>query len=166
MGLTQNGIAIYDAAGRDPARRGLADDIEHAEMPRGVAQGRPVACLVLNAMGFRYSAVPNAARQYIRFMMEAPQYMPWLTGLRGYLSPALKAHADHPVWRDDPKLAVFRDQMDTPYYDAYAGPSNDAANETFEDWVAVAMFARAVTGEASTDETIRLATRAARRHAR
>jgi hypothetical protein len=41
---------------------------------------------------------------------------------------------------------VFRNQMDTPYHDGYAGPVNQSAGAVLNDWVLVDMFARVVTG--------------------
>ena len=32
-----------------------------------------------NAMVFKHTKYPNAAKEYLRFMMEAEQYGPWLT---------------------------------------------------------------------------------------
>jgi multiple sugar transport system substrate-binding protein len=166
IGLTQNGVSIYYAAvnAKDPAAHAIAADMNNAEMPRGAAKAAPAECLVLNAMVFKHSKVPNAAKDYLRFMMEAPQYDPWLTGSLGYWSQPLKAYAESEVWTSDPKLAVFRNQMDTPYHDGYAGPVNQSAGAVLNDWVLVDMFARVVTGESSADDSVRQAVRAARRY--
>ena len=42
IGLTQNGVSIYYAAknAKDPAQQAVAADIDHSEMPRGVAKSR------------------------------------------------------------------------------------------------------------------------------
>jgi multiple sugar transport system substrate-binding protein len=63
ISLTQNGLSIYDAArnATDPARRSLADDIEHAYMPVGPV-GTPTELYVFfQAMVPLYGAFPNAA---------------------------------------------------------------------------------------------------------
>ena len=133
-------------------------------MPRGAAKAAPAECLVLNAMVFKHSKFPNAANDYLRFMMEAPQYDPWLTGCLGYWSQPLKAYAESEVWTSDPKLAVFRNAMDTPFHDGYAGPVNQAAGAVLNDWVLVDMFARVVTGESSAEDSVRQAVRAAQRY--
>ena len=166
IALTQNGVSIYYAAvnAKDPAAHAIAADMNNAEMPRGAAKAAPAECLVLNAMVFKHSKAPNAAKDYLRFLMEAPQYDPWLTGSLGYWSQPLKAYAESDVWASDPKLAVFRNQMDTPYHDGYAGPVNQAAATVLNDWVLVDMFARVVTGESSAEDSIRQAVRAAKRY--
>ncbi len=166
ISLTQNGVSIYYSAvnAKDPAGHAVAVDMNHSEMPRGAAKAPPEACLVLNAMLFKHSKYPNAAKDYLRFMMEAPQYDPWLTGSLGYWSQPLKAYAQSAVWTSDPKLAVFRDQMDTPFHDGYAGPVDQRAGAVLNDWVLVDMFARVVTGESDAEDSIRQAVRAARRY--
>ncbi|GAC1347312.1 MAG: extracellular solute-binding protein [Acetobacteraceae bacterium] len=164
IGLTQNGVSIYYAAKNNPGQRAIADDMDHSSMPFGVATSSPEACLVMNAMVFKHSKYPNAAKDYLRFMMEAPQFDPWLTGCLGYWSQPLKAYADSALWSSDPKLAVFRTAMATPFHDGYAGPVNQASGSVLNDWVLVDMFARVATGESSPDESVRQAMRSVQRY--
>ena len=138
--------------------------MNHASMPFGAARAAPEQCLVMNAMVFNHCRYPNAAKDYLRFMMEAPQYDPWLTGCLGYWSQPLKAYAASAVWESDPKLAVFRNAMETPFHDGYAGPVNAAGGAVLNDWVLVDMFARVVTGESTPEASIRQAVRAAERY--
>lgn len=168
LGLTQNGVSIYYAAktATDPARRAMAQDIQHADMPWGAATKVPVSALTMNAMVPRYSRAPNAAKAYLRFMMEAPQYDPWLTGCLGYWSQPLKAYGHSAVWRSDEKLAVYERAMDTPYYEGFQGPITQATGAAAENWVLVDMFARVATGAASPVDSLREAVRAAQRHYR
>lgn len=166
IGLTQNGVSIYYAAvnSKDPAAHAIALDMNHSEMPHGAAKARPETCLVLNAMVMKHSKAPHAAKDYLRFMMEAPQYDPWLTGSLGYWIQPLKAYAQSDVWKSDPKLAVFRDAMATPFYEGFSGPVNQASGSVLNDWIVVDMFARVVTGESGGDESIRQAVRSAKRY--
>ena len=165
LGLTQNGVSIYFAlkTSAEEAKRQLAADTDHAEMPHGVARKAPETALTLNAMVPRFSRAPNAAKAYLQFMMEAPQYDAWLTGCLGYWSQPLKAYADSAVWSSDPKLAVFRNAMDTPYYEGFAGPIGPAMGSVHENWIVVDMFARVVTGEQAPRDAARAAARAAQR---
>ncbi len=166
ISLTQNGVSIYYAAknATDPAAHAVALDMDHSEMPRGLASARPETCLVLNAMVMKHSKAPNAAKDFLRFMMEAPQYDPWLSGSLGYWIHPLKAYAQSDVWTSDPKIAVFRDAMATPFYEGFSGPVNQAAGAVLNDWILVDMFARVATGDATADDSIRQAVRAAKRY--
>ena len=168
LGLTQNGVSVYFALknSTDADQRGIAADTDHAEMPRGEAIAAPAAGLVLNAMLFRHSRFPQAAKAWLAFMMEAEQYDPWLTGCLGYWSQPLRAYAANPVWQSDPKLRVFSATLDTPYYEGYAGPITSGTAALSANWVLVDMFARAVTGQSSPADSMREAVRAATRHYR
>ena len=168
IGLTANGVSIYYAAktSKEPAQQAIAADTDHAKLPRGQAKGPPQTALTLNAMVFGHTKFPNAAKDYLRFMMEAPQYDAWLTASLGYWSEPLKSYASSAVWETDPKLKVFQTAMDTRYYQGFAGPINEAAGVVTGDFVVVDMFARVVSGESSADESIRAAVRSAKRYYR
>ena len=58
-------------------------------------------------MVFKHTKYPNAAKDYIRFMMEKEQYGPWLSNCIGYWSEPLKAYSKMKFWTDDPKLAPY-----------------------------------------------------------
>jgi multiple sugar transport system substrate-binding protein len=165
IGLTQNGVSVYYSlkTAADAAQNAIAADTDHAEMPYGAATKAPETALTLCAMVPKYTKVPNAAKEYIRFMMEAEQYDPWLTGCLGYWSQPLKAYAQSAVWASDPKLKVYSDAMDTPFYEGYRGPITPAAGAVGENWVVVDMFARVVTGQQKPAESMREAQRAAQR---
>lgn len=166
IGLTANGVSIYYAAktSKDATAQAIAADTNHAILPIGHAQGAPQTATTLNAMVFKHTKFPNAAKQYLTFMMEAPQYDPWLTACLGYWSEPLKAYADSALWDSDPKLNIFRTAMDTPFYQGYAGPVNEASGTVYNDFVLVDMFARVVTGESSAEDSLRTAVRAAKRY--
>ncbi|MFC7690860.1 extracellular solute-binding protein [Paeniroseomonas aquatica] len=135
VGLTQNGVSVYYAlkTAQDAAQNAIAADTDHAEMPYGLATKAPETALTLTGMVPRYTRAPNAAKEYLRFMMEADQYDPWLTGCLGYWSQPLKAYGESAVWSSDPKLAVYRSAMDTPFYEGYRGPITPAAGAVAEN---------------------------------
>ncbi|MEI6161153.1 MAG: carbohydrate ABC transporter substrate-binding protein, partial [Roseococcus sp.] len=135
-------------------------------MARCVAPAAQQTGLVLNAMIFRHSRFPQAAKAYLTFMMEAEQYDPWLTGCLGYWSQPLKAYAASAVWQSDPKLRVFSETLDTPFYEGYSGPITAGTAALSANWVLVDMFARVATGQASPQDSVREAVRAAQRHYR
>ncbi len=90
-------------------------------MPIGPV-GKPTeSALAINAMVFKHTKFPNAAKAYLAFMMEAPQYDKWLTDSFGYWGQPLKAYAKSAVWKNDPKIAVYRDTMAASRWLAYPG---------------------------------------------
>ena len=165
LGLTQNGVSVYYALknAADAEQRAIAADTDHAEMPRGAAPAAPQAGLMLNAMIFRHSRVPQAAKAFLTFMMEAEQYDVWLNGCLGYWSQPLRAYAASAVWQSDPKLRVFSATLDTPFYEGFSGPITAGTAALSANWVLVDMFARVATGQATPQDSMREAVRAATR---
>ena len=123
IGVTENGISIYTVAKNspDPALQAIAADMNHANLPIGPV-GRPTELqLMLNTYAYNYTKYPNAVREYLRFMWEKEQVDAWLRAANGYVSPALPAWNDNPVWTEDPKVTPFRDGLKYALDNGYAG---------------------------------------------
>jgi multiple sugar transport system substrate-binding protein len=163
IGITANGVSIYFVLKNDPATAAIAADTNHASMPFGVAGKSPQAALILNAMVFKHTKYPNAAKQFLRFMMEQEQYEKWLTGCIGYWAQPLKAYAEADVWKSDPKIATFRDTCGNEFWNGYKGPITSASGAVTADYVNVQMFAAVASGQATPEEAVKEAERRARR---
>jgi multiple sugar transport system substrate-binding protein len=164
ISVTQNGVSIYYVAKNDPKTADIAADTNHAPMPFGPAGKDPSTALILNAMVFKHTKYPNAAKEYLRFMMEAEQYDPWLTQCLGYWSQPLKAYAKSAVWASDPKIAVYSDACAHEYWEGYKGPINAAAGAVSANYVNVHMFAAVSSGQATPEEAAKEAERQAKRY--
>jgi multiple sugar transport system substrate-binding protein len=151
ISLTANGVSLYFSLKNDPATKAIADDSEHQLLPKGLAKISPMAGLTLNAMLFKHSQYPNAAKAFLQYMLEKDQYEPWLNANSGYWSQPLAAYADAAVWSSDPKVAIFKNTMNSTYYDGYKGPISTATGAVNADYVLVQMCAAVATG-ASTPE--------------
>ena len=110
-----------------------------------------MAGLTLNAMVFKHSPYPNAAKAFLQFMLEKDQYEPWLNANSGYWSQPLAAYADAAVWSGDPKVKIFKDTMNSTYYDGYKGPISTATGAVNADYVLVQMCASVATGAATPE---------------
>ena len=84
ISLTANGVSLYFSLKNDPATVAIAEDSEHQFLPMGLAKSPPMGGLCLNAMVFKHSPYPNAAKAFLQFMMEKEQYDPWLNANSGY----------------------------------------------------------------------------------
>jgi multiple sugar transport system substrate-binding protein len=166
ISLTSNGVSIYYVAKNspDPKLQAIAADTNHQAPPLGLAKKTPQSSLVVNAMTFKHTKYPNACKEYLRFMMEAPQYAPWLAGCLGYWSNSLKAYGKMAFWNADPKLKPYIDSMDTPYYDSYAGPITAASSAVAANYTLVDMFASVATGNATPEAAVKQAARQAARY--
>jgi len=103
----------------------IAEDTEHQLLIKGLAEGLAMSGLTLNAMVFKHSPYPNAAKAFLQFMLEKEQYEPWLNANSGY-------------WRSRGGLRRCRgvvgrsqgcdlqDTMKSNYYNGYNGPISTA----------------------------------------
>jgi len=152
VGLTNNGISIYFAAKSDFPE--IAADINHAIYPQGPA-GRPTELhLFSQAYIFKYTKYPNAAKEFLRFMMEDPQYPRWINTMLGYVSHPLRAFTNLAVWRSDPKAVPFRDAVARMLPHSYQGTPGPKSARALSEFVIVDMVADALTGRRSVRDAV------------
>jgi multiple sugar transport system substrate-binding protein len=166
ISLTANGISIYYAAKTDPKLAALAEDIQHASLPIGPV-GRPTELsLLTQAMVFRHTRYPQAAKEYLRFMWEREQYEPWQRAAIGYITQPLKAYESNPVWTADPKHAPYRNATSAMLYHGHAGRLGYASAAAMADYIMVNMVAETVSGARTPGEAAERARRRAERYYR
>jgi multiple sugar transport system substrate-binding protein len=166
ISLTYNGISIYYSAKTsiDPAVRALAADIQHAHLPIGPV-GRPTELAIFTpAWIFKYTKYPNAAREYLRFMLEREQYDIWQTASLGYFSQSLRAYDSNRIWVDDPKHTPFRDGPALSLHIGYAGKVGSASAASLADFIVVNMVAEVASGQATPPAAAARAEQRARRY--
>ena len=166
ISLTNNGISIYYAAktSKDPVIAAMAADINHANMPIGPVGHPTELSLVFPMMLFKYSKYPNAAKEYLRFMMEKEQYEPWQQAAIGYISQPLKAYESNPIWTSDPKHTPYRDLMKVMQNNGYAGDLGYASASSMADFIVVNMMAEAASGSKTAKEAAERAAKRAERY--
>lgn len=166
--LTANGISIYVAAKTagekgDAKMKAMAEDIDHAYFPVGPV-GHPTELqLAFPILAFQFTKVPNAAKAFMAYMMEAAQYNPWLEAAQGYLTQTLHGYDNNPVWTADPKNKVFGQASARTLPISGIAPLSTQAAEAAADFVVLDMFARYCTGQEDVKGTIKTAERAAQR---
>src|ERR1700682_307420 len=166
ISLTANGVSLYFSLKNDPATKAIADDTEHQFLPMGVAKSPPMSGLTLNAMVFKHSPYPNAAKAFLQFMMEHEQYESWLNANSGYWAQPLAAYADAAVWSGDPKVRIFKGTMANQYWNGYKGPISTATGAVNADYVLVQMCASVATDAATPKAAAAEAERRAKRYFR
>jgi len=166
ISVTCNGISIYYAAKKSPDAKlqAIAADIQHANMPIGPV-GRPMELnLMFPMMVFKYSKYPNAAKEYLRFMMEKEQYQPWQEAAIGYVTQPLKFYESNPIWTVDPKHTPYRDAMKVMVPNGYAGDMGYASAAAMADFILVNMVAEAASGSKTPKEAAERAEKRALRY--
>jgi multiple sugar transport system substrate-binding protein len=158
ISATNNGISIYYAAkAKFPE---IAEDTNHQHPPVGPV-GHPTELHLFDpAFIFKHTAYPNAAKNYLVFMLEKPQCGPWINAMRGYVTPSLKDYRSLPVWTDDPKHLVYRDCMQNMLWNGYEGPIGPASAAVMAEYVVVDLFANYCARGMSADNAISIAEKA------
>jgi multiple sugar transport system substrate-binding protein len=168
ISLTLNGVSVYYVAKNspEPALKKMAQDIHHVNMPVGpsgkAAELNPFTPMFV----FHYTKYPNAAREYLRFMMEREQYEAWQSASLGYVQQPLKAYADTKFWKVDPKLLPYRNVPALTRDNGYAGKLGAASAGAMADYIVVNMFAQAASGASSIESAMKLAEGRAKRYYR
>jgi multiple sugar transport system substrate-binding protein len=159
VSLTPNGVSVYFVLKSDPKYAKIAEDTQHSRLPGAQGTRYPETANVLNAMVFRHTKFPNAAKAFLQFMMEADQYDPWLTKCLGYWAHPLLAFDKSAAWTNDPKVLPFRDAQKMPYWIGYKGPISAASGAVDAEYVLVQMFASVCSGQATPQDAAREAER-------
>lgn len=166
ISVTNNGISIYYAAknSTDPKLKEMAADINHSAFPVGPVGVPTESHLFFNQMIMKYTKFPNAAKEFLRFMMEQDQFDAWLTGAGGYVAQPLRAYEKSPIWTIDPKNTPYRDGVKNMRPAGYAGKLGYASAGAGADFIVVNMVAEAVSGSKTPKEAMERAQKRAERY--
>jgi len=166
LGLTANGISVYFAAKNspDPKLQEIAKDIVHAKFPNGLDGKAAVLNLVFPMMIFKYTKYPHAAKEYLRFMMEREQYVPWQEASIGYVCHPLAGYESSAFWTADPKVTPYRDCMRDMRNNGYAGKMGYASAQCSADFIIPNMVAEAASGAKTPKEAMERAQQRAERY--
>ena len=166
VAVTNNGISIYYAAKNSPDAKlkEMAADIQHAPYPIGPVGAATESHLFFNQMVMKYTKYPNAAKEFLRFMMEEEQFGAWLTGASAYIATPLDGFAKLPIWTVDPKNTPYRDAVKNMRPAGYAGKLGYASAGAAADFIVVNMVAEAISGSKSPKEAMERAQKRAERY--
>ena len=166
LSVTNNGISIYYAAknSQDPKVKEMAADINHAVFPIGPVGVATESHLFFNQMVMKYTKYPQAAKEFLRFMMEAEQFDAWLQGGGGYVAQPLRAYEANPIWTIDPKNTPYRDAVKNLRPAGYAGKLGYASAGAAADFIVVNMVAEAISGSKTPKEAMERAQKRAERY--
>jgi multiple sugar transport system substrate-binding protein len=166
ISLTNNGISIYYASknSQDQKLKDIAADIQHSSFPVGPVGVPTEYHLFFNQMVMKYTKYPNAAKEFLRFMMEKEQYDAWLQGAGGYIAQPLRAYEASNVWTVDAKHMPYRDAVKNLRPAGYAGKLGYASAGALGDFIVSNMVAEAASGSKTPKEAAERAQKRAERY--
>jgi multiple sugar transport system substrate-binding protein len=153
---TSNAASIYIEALRKPdqylTEKGtpLKDDILHAPYPKGTA-GAATLHPPQTHMVMGYSKNQKAAKDFLRWLSSPPVFEKWFVSQKGFSIPAARAWSTHPLWKEDPVMAPFKDVILTARAPGWPGPSSRKAAEVISKYIITDMYAKAVQGMPAED---------------
>src|SRR3954454_8778123 len=168
ISCTNNGISIYYAAKNspDPKLKEVAADINHSTFPVGPVGQPTESHLFFNQMVMKYTKYPQAAKEFLRFMMEREQFEPWLTGAQAYVATPLAGYASAAIWTADSKNTPYRDAVKNLRPAGYAGKLGYASAGAAADFIIVNMVAEGISGSKTPKEAMERAQKRAERYYR
>jgi multiple sugar transport system substrate-binding protein len=160
---TDNGISIYVAATKDPTKKEIAEDMDHAYWPIGPV-GHPTEFhLMFPMLAMQYTKYPQACKALIAFLLEADNFNKWLIASGGYLTHTLNAYDSNPIWTSDPKRTPFRDVAKRSLTAGGLGSVGEKAASAIADFLLLDMFAAYCTGREDAKGAMKIAERQALR---
>ena len=166
ISVTNNGISIYFTSknSADPKIRELSADINHAVFPVGPVGVPTESHLFFNQMVMKYTKYPQAAKEFLRFMMEKEQFDPWLQGGGGYVAQPLRFYENSAIWTSDPKNMPYRDSVKNLRPGGYDGKLGYASAGAAADFIIPNMVAEAASGARTPKEAAERAQKRAERY--
>lgn len=139
ISMTANGNSIFYASMLKFPE--INRDLMTMNMPVGPVGFPTELSLFSLAFVFRHSSVPNAAKDYLRFLFEAPQYGEWESGTCGFVTPTLRHYYDLVSWGKDQRIAPYRECTRRMLWNGYEGAPGKASAAALHEYVVVDMFA-------------------------
>jgi multiple sugar transport system substrate-binding protein len=102
---------------------------------------------------FTSSPDPQAAKDFLLWLMDPKQAAGWYDIAVSYYAPYLHAYDDAKFWHAEPRNLPYRDSLSTSHLPGWPAPISRQQSESVAKYVVVDMFAKACAGK-STKEVI------------
>lgn len=152
IAATLNGASIYFVAKRNPDKYpGLAEKLRHGLLPAG-PNGRYHSLLNFQHGIMKYSEQPEAAKDFIRYLMQPENFEKWFVISNGYSLGTTRQWEDHEMWEQNPAITIFRDMARYGRTFGHAGPYDRQASEVKEKYIIVDLYARVLQGTDTAED--------------
>lgn len=158
IAATNNAPSIYLTASNqvilDDKGEPLVNDIAHLPNPAGPA----------GVFHYHYSqqlAIPNysknadAAKDFVRWLMDKDQLSKYLRRGQAYQAAALKVYLKDQMWDMFPALKPFRDHLLEGQHVGWKGPADAKAARVVQNYILIDMLANVATGKMTPEESVK-----------
>lgn len=144
---THNACSIYIAAKKDFPQ--VAQLTEHAENPKGPAGRFNMGPMMSHAIP-SYVKDPKPAKEMLAYLCDPKVFSTFLAAGEGWTSPPVKIHENDPIWKKDPKMALFKD-VSSMGWPGYPGAPTAQSSLVMSKYIMVDMFAKTFQGTKPQD---------------
>ena len=95
---------------------------------------------------WKFSKNVPLAKDFIKFLFQKENYNAWIVASQGFNHPPLKHLADHPIWAQNPKLAMLPKEAEYAHERGWPAKPNPAVQLIGVNYVLPDMVAKAVNG--------------------
>ena len=88
----------------------------------------------------------DLAKGFLKFLFQKENYDPWIVASQGFNHPPLKNLADHPIWSQNPKLAMLPKEAEYAHERGWPAKPSAAVQLIQVNYVLPDMVAKAVNG--------------------
>ena len=143
ISCTNNATSILISAKRDLPEMGKVTD--QALNPKG-PKGRFHSLVPVTHGIFKHTPDPEAAKHFLRWLMQPKQVAGWYTSGYMYYAPFLHAYDHSPEWDKEPRFKPDQKVLETGKLVSWPAPADRKAGEVVSKWIVIDMFAKACTG--------------------
>ena len=158
IAATNNAPSIYLTASNqvllDEKGEPLVNDILHVPNPAGPAGVFYYHYSQQLAIP-KYSKNADAAKDFIRWLMDKEQLAKYLRRGQAYQAAALKVYMKDPMWDMFPALKPYRDHLLEGRHLGWKGPADARAARVVQNYILIDMLANVATGKMSPEESLK-----------
>ncbi len=151
-----NAPSVWAVARKD--KLPVADKLDHVPMPAG-PKGAYRNANTLSLGVWKFSPNIDLAKDLVKYLIRKDNVQSQIANSGGYNQPFLVGNRGHKVWQEEKALRYYEPPTENVRIPGWPGPANVGAQTAYTLFVVPVMFAKAVTGEASTADAIKWAER-------
>ncbi len=149
ISCTNNAESILWVAKRDFPE--IAKVTDQSLNPKGPTGKRFHILLPWSHSVFTHATDPEAARSFLRWLMDKKQLYGWYNSAGSYYAPYLHNYDNADFWNVEPRNLPYRESLETSHLPGWPAPVSRPQAEVIAKYVVVDMFAKACSGTATKD---------------
>jgi multiple sugar transport system substrate-binding protein len=100
---------------------------------------------------WNFSKNVDAAKDFLRFFYEEENYSSWVVAGNGFNHAPVRYFENHPVWANDPKLAMLPKEGEYAHPAGWPSPPNQYVVQIMNAYILPDMVAKVVQGVSTKD---------------